>query len=55
MFPSQFNLKSTQDITLNDLGLDVKHSQHTFNCSFSYFFAIICYKISNLTVTHYTV
>ena len=52
---SCINLKSTQDITLKYPGLDVKHSLHTCKCSFSHFFAIICHKISNLTVTNYTV
>ena len=34
---SFINLKSTQNITLQYPGLDVKHSLHTCKCGFSYF------------------
>ena len=49
------DVKSAQNITLKYLGMYVKHSLYTCKCSFSYFFIIICYKVSNLIDTHYTV
>ena len=51
---SFINLKSTQNITLEYPGLDVKHSLHT-QLWFQLFYIIICYEISNLQATHYTV
>ena len=48
---SFINLKRTEDITLKCPGLDVKHSLHTCKCNF----IIICYTVSNLIGTHYTV
>ena len=41
---SFINFKSTQNITLKCLGLDVKHSLHTCKCSFGYFLLLYATK-----------
>ena len=38
------NLKSIRDLTLEYSSLDVKHSQHTCKCNFSYFSLLYAIK-----------